>query len=163
MESLLFFAAENYPRLTIAVQNEGMGRGTRRKLGGGSAKMYQIDYDEAERRIIVRVSGRWTANLFETYISELYRLMREVRGRDGFFQQLVLGAGMEQPSPEVHALFARESPKMLTLCPGRMAIVAGSLPAKARVEQNHPFERVRVFLSERDALEWLQAEHCLTR
>jgi len=123
--------------------------------------MYQIEYDPDERLIVVHLSGRWTPHLCEIYLSELYRVMREVRGRQGFFQKLVLGVGLEQPSPEVRAIFVRESPKIMTLLPGRMAIVAGSLPAKARVEQNHANDRVRVFLSEAQAREWLHAEHCI--
>jgi hypothetical protein len=124
--------------------------------------VYEIQYLPEERLVLCHIGGCWTPQIFESYISELYRLMREVRGRDGFFQKLVLGARMEPHSPEVQALFAREAPKFLTLCPGRMALVAGSLPAKARVEQRHPSDRVRVFLSEREARDWLQAERCVT-
>jgi len=119
--------------------------------------MYSIAYDEERRLVIATLGGFWSPDMVAAYSADLSALMHRIARQHPMFHMLADAQEMAIQSPEVTQAFGRFTVELSGHCPGRVAILAGTMLNKIQASRALAQERLRVFLDEPAALEWLLA------
>jgi hypothetical protein len=123
-----------------------------------SSNMYQLEFDEQTRLLTMTLHGFWTMEVFERYKMELLPMMRQVRAKHGPFRLLSHATAMPIQPPEISEAFTDLTPALVDLSGGPIAILAGSTLNKVQAARALAHERIRVFLDETEARNWLFGE-----
>jgi hypothetical protein len=119
--------------------------------------MYRLDYDPDRRLVTATLEGFWTPDTVAAYSRELFALLERVDAPGQFTRLLARGAAMSVQSPETSAAFGAFTFELVDRCVGPIAITVGSTLNKIQASRVLAHARIRVFVDEAKAMDWLMA------
>lgn len=117
--------------------------------------MFRTEFDESQLLLITEVSGFWSIETVAAYRLDVLSHVRRVKLRHPFFHILGRGGKLNVQAPEVAHALNQVAIELATLCPGRFAIVAGTMLSKMQASRSGSHERLCTFLDESQAKSWL--------
>jgi hypothetical protein len=117
--------------------------------------MFQVEYDRQANCLTMRVEGFWTPDTVVLLAKEVGAQAREARAVRDDFNVLVESLAFPVQANNVADLLTNIMRGGISLTTGRAAIVVGSQLNKAQAERTLVHPRLRVFLTIRDARDWL--------
>jgi hypothetical protein len=121
--------------------------------------MFEIEFDEKRLLLIATLEGYWSIEIFDRYKAELLSTMRNIRKRHPFFSMLSRSAALPVQPPEISAGFTAMIGDLDNHCPGRIAIMVGSVLNKIQASRILRHPRIGIFFDEDEALHWLIDHH----
>jgi hypothetical protein len=120
--------------------------------------MFEIHFDENQHLLTVTIEGFWTIATFDQYSTAMRSKMRGLKRRIDHFHMLGRAVDLPIQSPEIVAGFGKLTAELIDMCPGRIAIVAGSMLNKVQASRALSHPHFAVFLDETEARNWLFAD-----
>ena len=119
--------------------------------------MYRLEFDPERDLITATLSGFWASETVAAYAADLTALLRRAGAPDRRIRLLGCSAAMPVQSAETSAAFGKFSAELNVVCTGPIAIIVGSALNRIQASRVLAHERVRVFLDESEALDWLMS------
>lgn len=119
--------------------------------------MFQVDYDRTTNRLTIKVAGFWTADNVVALAAEVGSKAREASAIRDDFNVIVESFDFPVQANDVADLLSNIMRGGMTFTNGRTAVVVGSQLNRAQAERTLVHPRVRVFMTIKEALQWLNA------
>lgn len=118
--------------------------------------MYKIRYDRATNIFFYSMTGFWTMETVERFLTDLRAEAARIRRSPMHFDTLCDSTAFPVQSMEVSEALGKIMDAAIELRTGRTAIAVGSMLGKLQAERTLPHPSVKVFLSLDEARAWLK-------
>lgn len=117
--------------------------------------MFNVDYDQRENCVTLRVSGFWKPEDVAAFARAIGTRLAEVRAIREDFDVVVESLDFPVQANDVADLLTNVMRAGMSQTSGRAAVVVGSQLNKAQAERTLVHPRVRVFMAVQQARDWL--------
>jgi hypothetical protein len=120
--------------------------------------MFHVDYDQRANCVTLKVAGFWKPEDVTAFAKAVGEKAREARAISEDFDAIVESLDFPVQANDVADLLAGIMLAGMSQTSGRVAVVVGSQLNKAQAERTLVHPRVCVFLTLREARQWLRVQ-----